>query len=75
MQYYIKCCKFPPFSAMHAFTLLLMFDAKEQFLSCTIPVSQKQFTRRDTVNLFGTGESGNVSLNVFWQVKYERDAR
>jgi hypothetical protein len=25
--------------------------------------------------LFGTGESGNVSLNSFWQVKEERDAR
>jgi hypothetical protein len=24
---------------------------------------------------FGTGESGNVSINSFWQVKQERDAR
>jgi hypothetical protein len=41
----------------------------ERFLSCTLPVSRKRFTRRDTVDLFGTGESGNVSLNSFWQVK------
>jgi hypothetical protein len=33
----------------------------ERFLSCTLPVSRKRFTRRDTVNLFDTGESGNVS--------------
>jgi hypothetical protein len=43
--------------------LFLMFDATERFLSCTLPVSWKQFTKRDTVDLFGTGESENVSLN------------
>jgi hypothetical protein len=41
----------------------------ERFLSCTLPVSRKRFTRRDTVDLFGTGESGNASLNSFWQVR------
>jgi hypothetical protein len=40
----------------------------ERFLSCTLAVSRKRFTRRDIVNLFGTGESGNVSINSFWQV-------
>jgi hypothetical protein len=30
---------------------------------------RKRFTRRDIVDLCGTGESGNVSLNSFWQVK------
>jgi hypothetical protein len=39
----------------------------EWFLSCMLPVSWKQFTRH-IVSLFGTGESGNVSLNSFWQV-------
>jgi hypothetical protein len=41
----------------------------EWFLSCMLPVSRKRFTRWDTVNLFGTGELGNVSLSSFWQVK------
>jgi hypothetical protein len=39
----------------------------ERFLSCTYPVSRKRFTRRCTVDLFGTGESENVSLNSFYQ--------
>jgi hypothetical protein len=30
-------------------------------------VSRKRFTRRDTVDFFGTAESGNVSINSFWQ--------
>jgi hypothetical protein len=64
-QCYIKCCKCPPRSAMHAFTLFLMFDATWW----RVPVSRKRFTRRDIVGLFGTVESGNVSLNSFWQVK------
>jgi hypothetical protein len=34
----------------------------ERFLSCTLPVSRKRFTRRDIVYLFGIGESRNVSL-------------
>jgi hypothetical protein len=34
-----------------------------RFLSCTLPVPRKRFTRRDIVDLFGTGESGNVPLN------------
>jgi hypothetical protein len=38
-------------------------------------VSRKRFTRRDTVDLFGTGQSGNVCLNSFCQVKQERYAR
>jgi hypothetical protein len=37
----------------------------ERFLFCTLPASRKRFTRRDIVDLFGTGESGNVSLNSF----------
>jgi hypothetical protein len=40
------------------------------FSSCLIQpgivsVSRKRFTRRDTVDLFGTGELGNVPLNSF----------
>jgi hypothetical protein len=31
-------------------------------LPCTLPVSRKRFTGRDIVDLFGTGEPGNVSL-------------
>jgi hypothetical protein len=50
---YIECWKCPPRSAMHAFTLFLMF---ERFLSCTLPVSRKRFTRRDIVDLSGTGQ-------------------
>jgi hypothetical protein len=34
----------------------------------------KRFTRRSNVDLFGTGESGNVSPNYYWKVKLERDA-
>jgi hypothetical protein len=41
----------------------------ERFLTCTLPVSRKRFTRRDTVDLFGTGKSGNVPLNIFRQSK------
>jgi hypothetical protein len=41
----------------------------ELFLSCMLPVSQKRFTGWDTVDLFGTAESGNLSPNSFWQVK------
>jgi hypothetical protein len=55
---YIKCWKCPLRSAMHAFTLFLMLDANRW----RVPVSRKRFTRRDIVDLFGTGESGNVSL-------------
>jgi hypothetical protein len=62
---FIKCCECPPRSAIHAFTLFLVFDGTRW----RVPVSRKRFTRRDTVDLFGTGESGNVSLNSFWQVK------
>jgi hypothetical protein len=57
--------KCPPRSAMNVFTLFLMFDATRWI----VPVSRKRFTRRDTVDLSGTGESGNVSLNSFWQVE------
>jgi hypothetical protein len=45
--------------SMHAFTRFLMFDVTQWRL----PVSWKWFTRWDIVNLFGTGELGNVSLN------------
>jgi hypothetical protein len=31
--------------------------------------------RQDIVDMFGAGESGNVSLNSLWQNKKERDAR
>jgi hypothetical protein len=34
----------------------------ERFLSCTLLLSRKWFTRRDSVDLFGTGEWGNVYL-------------
>jgi hypothetical protein len=44
---------------MHAFTLFLMFDVTRW----RVPVSRKRFTRRDIVDLFGTGESENVSPN------------
>jgi hypothetical protein len=66
---YIKCCKCPPRSEMHASTLFFMFDAN----SWVVPVSRKRFTRRDIIGMFGTGE--NVSLNSFCQDKQERDAR
>jgi hypothetical protein len=47
-------------------TKLFSFNTEgrpEWFLSCTLPVSRKRFSRWDTVDLFGTGESGNVSQN------------
>jgi hypothetical protein len=56
----IECWKCPPRSL---FSSCLM-QPGEEFLQW-----RKRFTRRDTVDLFGTGESGNVSLNSFWQVK------
>jgi hypothetical protein len=59
------CWKCSPRSAIHAFTIFVVFGA----IRWRVPVSRKRFTRRDTVDLFGTGESGNVSLNSFWQVK------
>jgi hypothetical protein len=52
-------------------TLFHMFDATQW---CN-PGSQKWFTKQDTVNLFCTEDSGNVSLNSLWQVKYKWDAR
>jgi hypothetical protein len=63
----IKCCKCPPRSAMHAFNLFLMSDGTRW----RAPVSRKRFTARErpAVDLFGTGESRNVHLNSFWQVK------
>jgi hypothetical protein len=65
----IKCWKCPPRSAMHSFTLLLVFAAKERFLSCKLPVSRKRFTRRYTVeSICLTQENGNVSLKAFWQL-------
>jgi hypothetical protein len=63
-QCYIKCRKCVPRSV----SSLNTEGRPERFLSCTLPVSWKRFTRRDTVDLFGTGESGNVSLNSFWQL-------
>jgi hypothetical protein len=36
---------------------------------------RKLFVGRDTVDLFSTGRSGNVTLNSLWQVKYERNAK
>jgi hypothetical protein len=54
---------------MHAFTLFLVFDTTERFLSCTLPVSRKRFTRRDIVDLFGTGESGNVPVPHLWRAR------
>jgi hypothetical protein len=36
---------------------------------------REQFPWRDGVDLFGTGDLVNVSLNSFWQVTWERDAR
>jgi hypothetical protein len=62
---FLKCWKYPSLSVMYAFTLFLVFDATRWRVS----VSQKRFTRRDIVDLFGTGESGNVFLNSFWQVR------
>jgi hypothetical protein len=53
-------------------SLLNTKDRAEYFLFCTLPVSCERFTRWDTVPLFGTGESGNKSLNSFYQVKWER---
>lgn len=35
----------------------------------------KRVTRQNTIVLFGTGESENVYLNSFQQVKKEQDAR
>jgi hypothetical protein len=63
-QSYIKCWKSLLRSAMHAFTLFLLFDATRW----RVPVSRKLFTGRDIIDWFGIGESGNVSLNSFWQV-------
>jgi hypothetical protein len=53
----LQCCKCPPCSAIciHSF---LMFDATQW----RVPVPWKRFTRHDNVDLFGTQESGNVSL-------------
>jgi hypothetical protein len=65
------CWKRPPCSVMHAFTLFLMCVASRW----RVHVSRKRFTRRDIVGLFCIGEERNVTMNWFWQVKYERDAR
>jgi hypothetical protein len=48
-QCYIKCWKCPPRS------LSSLKGRPERLLSCALPVSRKRFTRRDTVDLFGTG--------------------
>jgi hypothetical protein len=50
-------------------------DRLELFLTCTLPASQKRFNTRDTVDMFRTGESENVSLNSSCHVTYERDGR
>jgi hypothetical protein len=64
----LLCWKSPPCSIMHAFTLFLISEVKN---SCS---NRKSFTRRSTVYLFGTGESGNVTLNSLWPVK-KKDMR
>jgi hypothetical protein len=46
-----------------------MFDANRWRVSAV----RKQFTRWYIVNLFGTGDSGNVSLNSFWQTKLSKN--
>jgi hypothetical protein len=59
-----QCWKCPPRSAMHAFTFLscLMQPSKS---SCVMGTGcQTRYCR-----FFDIGESGNVSLNSFWQVK------
>jgi hypothetical protein len=43
---------------MHAFPPFLMSDSTRS----GVPVSRKRFIRRDIVDLFGAGQSGNVSL-------------
>jgi hypothetical protein len=48
---------------IHSFFSCLMQHG-EEFLR-----QRKRFTRRDTADLFGTGESGKVSQNSLWQVK------
>jgi hypothetical protein len=53
----VQRCMHSPFSSC------LMQLGKEFLQWC------RRFTRRDIVDLFCTGESGNVSLNSFWQVK------
>jgi hypothetical protein len=55
----------------NAFSLFVMPDATRW----AVPVSQKRFTRPDTVDLFGRGELGTVPLNSVCQDKSERDAR
>jgi hypothetical protein len=50
-QCYIRYWKCPLRSAMHAFTLYLVFVATRW----RVPVSRKRFTRRDIVDLFHTG--------------------
>jgi hypothetical protein len=58
--------EFLPRSAMHDFTLFFRLDATLVRASD----SRTHYTRRDIIDLFGTGESGNVSLNPFWQLSY-----
>jgi hypothetical protein len=48
-----------------AFTFFLTFDATRWRAA----VSRKWFSSRDIVDLFGTEESRNASLNSFWQVR------
>jgi hypothetical protein len=40
----------------------------ERFLSWALPPTPKRFIGQGNVNLFGTRESENASLNSFWQV-------
>jgi hypothetical protein len=54
---------------IHSFPRVRCDPVKSFGFCFTLPVSRKRFTRRDIVYLFGTGESANVSLNSFWQVK------
>jgi hypothetical protein len=60
-QCYIKFWKCPLRSATPAFTFFPHVSCNPVKSSCS---DRKWFTRRDTVDLFGTGE-----LNSFWQVK------
>jgi hypothetical protein len=43
----------------------------EEFLQ--LPETVQQMSKRVTISFFGTGESGNIHLNSFWQVKLKQD--
>jgi hypothetical protein len=43
-------------------SLFIIEGTPELFLFCMLAGSRKRFSRRDTDNLFGTGESENLSV-------------